>query len=36
MTPERWRQIGDLFDAAVGIDPAGREAWLRVAWRPGL
>ena len=31
MTPERWRQIGDLFDAAVRIDPAGREAWLRDA-----
>ena len=31
MTPERWRQIGDLFDAAVRIDPAGREAWLRAA-----
>ena len=29
MTPERWRQIGDLFDAAVRIDPAEREAWLR-------
>ena len=31
MTPERWRQIGALFDAAVGIDRAGREAWLRAA-----
>ena len=31
MTPERWRQIGDFFDAAVRIDPAGREAWLRAA-----
>ena len=31
MTPERWRQIGDLFDAAVRIDPAGRQAWLRDA-----
>ena len=31
MTPERWRQIGDLFDAAVRLDPAGREAWLRAA-----
>ena len=31
MTPERWRQIGELFKAAVRIDPAGREAWLRAA-----
>jgi serine/threonine-protein kinase len=31
MTPERWRQIGELFDAAVGIDTTGREAWLRSA-----
>ena len=31
MTPERWRQIGELFDAAVRIDPAGREDWLRAA-----
>jgi serine/threonine-protein kinase len=31
MTPERWRRIGELFDGAVGIDPAGREAWLRAA-----
>ena len=31
MTPERWRQIGELFEAAVRIDPAGREAWLRAA-----
>jgi serine/threonine-protein kinase len=29
MTPERWRQIGELFDAAVGIDSSVREAWLR-------
>ena len=27
MTPERWRRIGELFEAAVRIDPAGREAW---------
>ena len=31
MTPERWRQIGELFDAAVRIEPAEREAWLRAA-----
>ena len=31
MTPERWRQIGELFDAAVRIDAAGREVWLRAA-----
>jgi eukaryotic-like serine/threonine-protein kinase len=31
MTPHRWRQIGELFEAAVRIAPAGREAWLRAA-----
>jgi tRNA A-37 threonylcarbamoyl transferase component Bud32 len=31
MTPERWRQIDDLFDAALRIDPSGRDGWLRVA-----
>jgi eukaryotic-like serine/threonine-protein kinase len=31
MTPDRWREIGELFDAAVRIDPAGREAWLGAA-----
>jgi len=31
MTPERWRRIDALFEAAVRIDPAGREAWLRAA-----
>ena len=31
MTPEYWRQIGELFDAAIGIDPTHREAWLRAA-----
>jgi serine/threonine-protein kinase len=31
MTSERWRLIGDLFDAAVRIDPQGRQAWLSAA-----
>jgi eukaryotic-like serine/threonine-protein kinase len=31
MTPERGRRIGELFEAAVRIDPAGREDWLRAA-----
>jgi serine/threonine-protein kinase len=31
MTPERWRQIDTLFDAALGIDPAERSAWLERA-----
>jgi tRNA A-37 threonylcarbamoyl transferase component Bud32 len=31
MTPERWRQIDELFDAAVRVDPTEREAWLRLA-----
>jgi eukaryotic-like serine/threonine-protein kinase len=31
MTPQHWRQIGELFDAAIRIDPAGRESWLRTA-----
>jgi eukaryotic-like serine/threonine-protein kinase len=31
MTPERWQQIDDLFDAALRVAPAGREAWLRDA-----
>ena len=31
MTPERWRRIDDLFDAALRLDPADREAWLREA-----
>ena len=31
MTPERWRRIGEVFDAAVRIDAAGREDWLRAA-----
>ncbi len=33
MTPQRWQQIGELFDAAVRISPAGRESWLRAACR---
>jgi serine/threonine-protein kinase len=31
MTPERWHQVGELFDAAVRVDPAGRDDWLRAA-----
>ena len=31
MTPERWRRIDELFDAALRLDPAEREAWLRGA-----
>src|SRR5207253_7133710 len=31
MTPERWRRIDDLFHAALRLDPAEREAWLRGA-----
>ncbi len=31
MTPERWRRIDDLFDAAIRVDPSGRDGWLRVA-----
>jgi serine/threonine-protein kinase len=31
MTPDRWRRIGELFDAAVAVDPREREAWLRAA-----
>jgi len=31
MTPERLRRINELFEAAVRIDPTGREAWLRAA-----
>jgi serine/threonine protein kinase len=29
MTPERWREIDDLFDQAVRVAPARRAAWLR-------
>jgi serine/threonine-protein kinase len=28
MTPERWRRIEELFDAALRVAPAGRVAWL--------
>ena len=31
MTPERWRRIDDLFDAALQLAPAERESWLREA-----
>jgi serine/threonine-protein kinase len=31
MTPERWRQLDDLFDEALRVDPAERDAWLRRA-----
>ena len=28
MTPERWRRIQQIFDAAIECDPAGRDAIL--------
>ncbi len=31
MTPKRWRRIDDLFDAALLLAPAERDAWLRDA-----
>jgi serine/threonine-protein kinase len=31
MTPQRWRRIGELFEAAVRINPVRREDWLRAA-----
>jgi serine/threonine-protein kinase len=31
MTPERWRRVGEVFDAALLVDPAGRDAWLGAA-----
>jgi hypothetical protein len=31
MTPERWRRIDELFDAARLLDPAERDDWLRNA-----
>jgi hypothetical protein len=33
MTPERWHQITDIFDAAVAREPDAREAFLRHACR---
>jgi tRNA A-37 threonylcarbamoyl transferase component Bud32 len=29
MTPETWQRIDDLFDAALQLEPAEREDWLR-------
>ena len=29
MTPETWQRIDDLFDAALQLEPADREEWLR-------
>ena len=31
MTPKRWRRIDELFDAALLLAPAERDAWLRDA-----
>ncbi len=31
MTPKRWQQIGELFDAAVRMGPDERDDWLRAA-----
>jgi serine/threonine-protein kinase len=31
MTPERWRQVGDLFEAAMQVEPESRDSWLRAA-----
>ncbi|QDV32610.1 serine/threonine-protein kinase [Tautonia plasticadhaerens] len=31
MTPDRWRRIDELFDAASRLDPDTREGWLRQA-----
>ncbi len=28
MTPERWRQVGELFEQALLVEPEDREAWL--------
>ena len=35
MTPERWRQIDDLFDASLRLGPDERDAWLRRGVRRG-
>ena len=29
MTPERWHQVDTLFDAALRLEPAARNAWLQ-------
>ncbi len=31
MTPERWRQIDDLFDGALQVEPDARQDWLQGA-----
>jgi serine/threonine-protein kinase len=31
MTPQRWRQIGALFDAAIRVEPGARQDWLGAA-----
>ncbi|MDB5349095.1 MAG: serine/threonine protein kinase [Planctomycetota bacterium] len=31
MTPERWRRIDDLFEAALRLEPSARASWLREA-----
>ena len=31
MTPERWRRVDELFDAALRLESAKREGWLRGA-----
>ncbi|MGH9722309.1 MAG: protein kinase domain-containing protein [Bryobacteraceae bacterium] len=28
MTPERWKRIGELFDAALEVEPEGRAVWI--------
>lgn len=34
MTPHRWRQINDILDAVIGLDSAGRKAFLERACGP--